>query len=49
MYWELIHRGLFVRLAKTYFPAALVEKRLDEVLDYEAKLLEKLPLRAAVH
>jgi len=46
---EARHRGLFVRLAKLYFPPKDVDARLDEFLDYEARLLETLPLRAAVH
>ena len=46
---EARHRGLFVRLAKKYFSHDVVEKRLNEILDYEAEVLAKLPLRAAVH
>ena len=46
---EARHHGLFVRLAREYFPTDVVRARLDELLDEEAKLLERLPLRAAVH
>ena len=46
---EARHHGLFVRLAKEYFPAEVVQRRLDELLDAEAKIVERLPLRAAVH
>lgn len=43
------HQELFVRLAEKVEPAAEVEARLDALLTAEAKLLAKLPLRAAVH
>jgi tRNA-(ms[2]io[6]A)-hydroxylase len=46
---EARHHGLFVRLAKEYFPADVVQQRLDELLDQEAKIVDELPLRAAVH
>ena len=46
---EARHHGLFVRLAKEYFPAEVVEQRLDELLDAEAKIVEELPFRPAVH
>jgi tRNA-(ms[2]io[6]A)-hydroxylase len=46
---EARHHGLFVRLAKEYFPAGRVQSRLDELLDGEAKIVDELPLRAAVH
>jgi tRNA isopentenyl-2-thiomethyl-A-37 hydroxylase MiaE len=40
---------LFVRLAKEYFPAERVEQRLDELLQGEAEIVDRLPLRPAVH
>jgi len=40
---------LFVRLAREYFPTDRVDKRLDELLEAEAKIVDALPLRAAVH
>lgn len=46
---EARHHGLFVRLAREYFPAERVQERLDELLDAEAAIVDRLPLRAAVH
>jgi tRNA-(ms[2]io[6]A)-hydroxylase len=46
---EARHHGLFVRLAKEYFPAGRVDDRLDELLDDEAKIVDELPHRPAVH
>jgi tRNA-(ms[2]io[6]A)-hydroxylase len=46
---ESRHHGLFFRLARQYFPEDVVTARADELLDAEAKIIEGLPLRAAVH
>lgn len=46
---EARHHGLFVRLAKEYFPPDAVQARLDELLDAEAEIVAALPFRAAVH
>jgi len=46
---EARHHGVFVRLAREYFPAEQVERRLDELLEAEAKIVDRLPLRPAVH
>ncbi|MGB3052752.1 MAG: tRNA-(ms[2]io[6]A)-hydroxylase [Polyangiales bacterium] len=46
---EARHHGLFVRLAREYFPAERVQARLDELLDAESIIIDRLPLRAAVH
>lgn len=46
---EARHHGLFVRLAKEYFPAERAQERLDELLDAEARIVNELPLRPAVH
>lgn len=46
---EARHHGLFVRLAREYFAADVVQRRLDELLDAEAKIVDRLPLRPAVH
>ncbi len=46
---EYRHYTLFVELAHQYYPAADVQARLDELLDAEAKIVSKLPFRAAVH
>lgn len=46
---EARHHGLFVRLAREYFPAAQVQERLDTLLDHEAAIVDALPFRPAVH
>lgn len=46
---EARHHGLFLRLARTYFPQDAVETRKEALLDQEAELLLKLPFRAALH
>jgi len=46
---EARHHGLFVRLAREYFPADVVQQRLDELLNAEAEIVGRLPLRPAVH
>lgn len=43
------HHGLFVRLAKRYCDADQVRQRLDQILDAEADIAGRLPLRPAVH
>src|SRR6185369_2394890 len=42
---EAGHAALFVRLARVYFSADLVDARLDGLLDAEAAIIEDLPLR----
>ena len=46
---EARHRGLFLRLARAYFPEEAIAPRLEELLDVEARVVAELPLRAAVH
>ncbi|MEM8610081.1 MAG: tRNA-(ms[2]io[6]A)-hydroxylase [Myxococcota bacterium] len=46
---EARHHGVFVRLAREYFPAKRVEGRLGMLLDREAAIVQELPLRPAVH
>jgi tRNA-(ms[2]io[6]A)-hydroxylase len=46
---ESRHHGLFFRLARQYFSEEVVQARADELLDAEAKIVESLPFRAAVH
>lgn len=46
---EARHHGIFVRLAREYFPPKTVQTRLNELLEAEAKIVEALPLRPAVH
>lgn len=43
------HQKLFVRLAKNVEAEGIVDARLEALLDGEAELMVKLPLRAAVH
>ncbi len=43
------HMTLFVRLAEAVEPKDVVAARLDQLLDGEAALVKRLPLRAAVH
>lgn len=46
---EARHGGLFVRLAKIYFPVPEVETRLAELFLLEADIVAALPLRPALH
>jgi tRNA-(ms[2]io[6]A)-hydroxylase len=46
---ESRHHGLFFRLAREYFAEDVVQARADELLDAEAEIVARLPLRAAVH
>lgn len=46
---EAKHRGDFYELALQYIPKEKVEPRLDEFLDVEARVVEELPIRAALH
>lgn len=46
---EARHEEVFIDLAKRYFSADLVEQRLDELLDIEARICSELPPRAALH
>lgn len=46
---EIGHAALFVRLAESAGPAEEVRTRMDELLDREAELIARLPVRAAVH
>jgi tRNA-(ms[2]io[6]A)-hydroxylase len=46
---EARHHGLFLRLAKKYFSAQVIDERYDYLLEQEAKIISSLPLRAAVH
>jgi tRNA-(ms[2]io[6]A)-hydroxylase len=43
------HFELFLALAKQYLEADAVEARWDELLDIEAELVARLPIRAALH
>lgn len=46
---ESRHHGLFFRLARQLFDEREVVERAGELLDFEARLIERLPHRAAVH
>lgn len=46
---EAKHRGDFIEMAVLYFDEEDVRKRLDELLDVEAELVNTLPNRAALH
>lgn len=46
---ESRHHALFFRLAKRYFPAAIVEQRAATLLDAEAEIVQRLPVRPCVH
>lgn len=43
------HHELFSELALEFFSEEKVRARLDELLEAEARILEELPIRAAVH
>ena len=46
---ELGHQELFLQLAEKYADSTKVQKRLDELLDAEATIVSKLPIRLALH
>jgi len=46
---EAQHHGVFYRLARLYFPSEEVDSRQATLLDREAEILAKLPVRPAVH
>lgn len=46
---EARHHALFFRLAEHYYPTPRVRERARALLTREAELVERLPLRAAVH
>ena len=46
---EAKHEDLFLSLALNHFDEATVNTRLDELLDQEAKIVETLPIIAALH
>ncbi len=46
---EARHHALFFRLARQFEDVARVRARADELLDFEATLVERLPHRPAVH
>lgn len=46
---EARHHGLFVRLARLYYPDARVQSRLDELLDLESDVISRTPFTASLH
>jgi tRNA-(ms[2]io[6]A)-hydroxylase len=46
---EARHHALFFRLARKFAPTDVVRSRADELLDFEAELVQRLPHRPAVH
>ena len=46
---ELSHENLFLQFAEEYLDMAQVHARLDELLDSEAVIVSKLPIRVANH
>jgi len=46
---EKRHFDTFVDLALLYFDRRIVEERIDELLDIEARICSELPIRAALH
>jgi len=46
---EAKHHGIFLRLARLYFEEGAVNERLEQLLQKEAEIIQRLPLRAAVH
>jgi tRNA-(ms[2]io[6]A)-hydroxylase len=46
---EARHDALFLDLASVYFPQPSIDSRLDALLDAEAKILQGLAIRPALH
>lgn len=46
---EAKHGNIFVKMALNYFDETIVYKRLDELMQAEAAILQSLPLKAALH
>lgn len=46
---EARHSALFVRLAKQYFAREEVDARLEKLISAEAEIVERLPIRVALH
>ncbi|MBT5330625.1 MAG: tRNA-(ms[2]io[6]A)-hydroxylase [Porticoccaceae bacterium] len=43
------HNGLFLELAREYFADEEIQERLQELLEFEAELVERLPIRPYLH
>ncbi len=46
---EARHRGLFTRLARDIFDPTTVAKRIETLVEIEAKIIAALPLQATLH
>lgn len=46
---EVRHQGLYLDLARRYFVSPVIEARLEELLEAEARIVAELPPRAALH
>lgn len=46
---EQRHNSLFLDLAREYFPDQEVQERLQQLLEFEAGVVEQLPLRPFLH
>ncbi len=46
---EAKHGNIFVKMALNYFDEKIVYKRLDELNEIEGKILQSLPIKAALH
>jgi tRNA-(ms[2]io[6]A)-hydroxylase len=46
---EVRHHELFLELARRYFEPRVVEGRLEELLEAEARIVAELPVRAAMY
>jgi tRNA-(ms[2]io[6]A)-hydroxylase len=46
---EAKHGNIFVKMALNYFDEKVVYKRLDELNEIEGKVLQSLPIKAALH
>ena len=46
---EAKHGNIFVKMALRYFPAEAVNPRLHELNAAEGRVMESLPIRAALH
>ena len=43
------HREFFVEIASLYFPNGVIEPRLSRLAEIEAKAIQSVPFRAAIH
>ena len=43
------HNTLFLDLAREYFPDPIIQERLQQLLEFEAEIVEQLPIRPYLH